>query len=58
MTKNMDEKAHFMMALTQLEAALMCVIEVAEDAIDTIAVERTALIEKCVEERKNGRINT
>lgn len=54
----MKEEAHFLMTLTQLEAALLSVMEVAEDAIDTISVERAALVQKCIEERKNGSVNS
>ncbi len=50
--RSMSQEAHFLMTLTQLEAALLCVMEVAEDAIDTISIERAALVQACIEERK------
>lgn len=46
------ERYNALMALTQVEAALLCVMEVATDAIDAISVERTALIQSGIEERK------
>lgn len=54
----MEQKDRYdaLMTLTVLESALLCIMDVATDAIDTISVERQALIQNgCKERREEGK---
>ena len=53
----MEQKDRYdaLMTLTVLESALLCIMDVATDAIDTISVERQALIQSgCKARREEG----